>query len=58
MSLSHWTIKPVTTEPVGTLPVMVIVVSVTEDSCRDGAGNGTEHQLYEHFHLKSLMWLL
>ena len=29
VSLCHWTEKPVTTESLGTLPVMVTVVAVT-----------------------------
>ena len=42
VSLCHCTTKPVTTEPMGTLPVMVIVVSVTlGDELRVGDGNGT-----------------
>ena len=42
VSLCHCTTEPVATEPKGTLPVMVIVVSVTlGDELRAGDGNGT-----------------
>lgn len=41
--LVQWSTNPVTTEPLGTLPMMVIVVFVVADGVisRTGAGNGT-----------------
>ena len=48
--LCHCTTNPVTTEPIGTLPVMVIVVSVTLGyELRVGDGNGTAEQLSTEF---------
>ena len=42
VSLCHSTTTPVTTDPLGRLPLMVIVVAVTTgDVSRTGAGNGT-----------------
>ena len=42
VSLCHFTVTPVTTDPLGTLPLMVIVVEVTiGDVSRTGVGNGT-----------------
>ena len=42
VSLCHFTTTPVTTDPLGTLPPMVIEVAVTiGDVSRTGAENGT-----------------
>ena len=48
MSLSHWTINLATTEPVGTLPAIVMVVSVAVGGVSRTKAEGTVKISYEN----------
>ena len=52
MSLSHWISRPVTIEPVGTLPVIVMVVDVTVgDVYRTRADGTVKKSSYEKLYM-------
>ena len=44
VSLSHITVKPVTTEPLGTIPVIVIVVALDRGVFSRTGDSGTERE--------------